>query len=160
MSTTYWPIVLQHLLVGMNAHINLDLGIAAAKVSEGKNIDDLKDDFDKINDILSLLVNDVASDLAEIWPTLKKILKLTRKVDDFLIDFSMQLARDGAWKFAKEVASTPKNQITMLIEDRDLKVVKKADIITNPGWIAKIILMIIRLGERGTVADKINDLSR
>ncbi len=27
----WWPIVLQHLLIGMNAHINLDLGIAAAE---------------------------------------------------------------------------------------------------------------------------------
>lgn len=27
----WWPIVLQHLLLGMNAHINLDLGIAAAE---------------------------------------------------------------------------------------------------------------------------------
>ena len=29
----YWIIVLQHLLLGMNAHINLDLGIAAAQIS-------------------------------------------------------------------------------------------------------------------------------
>ena len=50
------PIVLQHLLIGMNAHINLDLGIAAAKVMEGKDIQNLKDDFDKINDILSSLL--------------------------------------------------------------------------------------------------------
>ncbi len=27
----WWPIVLQHLLIGMNAHINLDLGLAAAE---------------------------------------------------------------------------------------------------------------------------------
>jgi hypothetical protein len=31
-SRDYWPVVLQHLLLGMNAHINLDLGIAAAMV--------------------------------------------------------------------------------------------------------------------------------
>lgn len=27
------PLVLQHLLVGINAHINLDLGVAAARCS-------------------------------------------------------------------------------------------------------------------------------
>ena len=32
----WWPIVLQHLLLGMNAHINLDLGIAAARTSPGQ----------------------------------------------------------------------------------------------------------------------------
>lgn len=160
LSKKYWPIVLQHLLVGMNAHINLDLGIAAAQVSEGENLEDLKGDFDKINEILSSLVKDVENDLADIWPTLRKILKWTRKVDDFLVDFSMELARDGAWKFAKEIANTPKNQIGSLIEKRDLKVAEKANIIIDPGFIASIILRIIRLGERGTVADKIKDLTQ
>ncbi|WP_103070057.1 DUF5995 family protein [Aquimarina sediminis] len=159
LSKRYWPIVLQHLLIGMNAHINLDLGIAAAEVSKGNNIEDLKGDFDKINDILSSLVKDVENDLAEIWPTLKKILKLTRKVDNFLIDFSMELARDGAWKFAKEIAGTPKSETEILIKNRDNKVGEKANIITDPGLIARIILIIIRLGERGTVLDKINDLN-
>ena len=32
LSTDYWPVVLQHLLIGMNAHINLDLGIASAEI--------------------------------------------------------------------------------------------------------------------------------
>jgi hypothetical protein len=32
-SRRWWPIVLQHLLLGMNAHINLDLGIVAARTS-------------------------------------------------------------------------------------------------------------------------------
>ena len=53
LSNNYWPIVLQHLLIGMNAHINLDLGIAAAEVSKGENIEGLKNDFDTINTILS-----------------------------------------------------------------------------------------------------------
>ncbi len=32
------PIVLQHLLLGVNAHINLDLGIAAAQTSPGTQL--------------------------------------------------------------------------------------------------------------------------
>ncbi|WP_298313170.1 DUF5995 family protein [uncultured Aquimarina sp.] len=157
-SKDYWPIVLQHLLVGINAHINLDLGIAAAEVSRGKNIQDLKGDFDKINRILSSLVIEVENDLANIWPTLKKILKLTSKVDNFLVDFSMELARDGAWKFAKELAAIPNEQLEVLIEQRDQKVAEKASIITNPGFIAGIILGIIRISERGSVSEKILEL--
>jgi len=45
----WWPIVLQHLLIGMNAHINLDLGIAAAETMPAGELADLKGDFDKIN---------------------------------------------------------------------------------------------------------------
>ena len=158
LSKKYWPIVLQHLLIGMNAHINLDLGITAAQISKGKPIEDLKDDFDKINTILSSLVNEVQQDLAAIWPTLKKLLQWTKKADDFLIDFSMNLARDGAWKFATTLAGKDPATIDTLIQERDHKVADKAKIITNPGMIARLILGIIRIGERGSVAVKIDKL--
>ena len=158
LSKKYWPIVLQHLLIGMNAHINLDLGIAAAEVMEGKDIQNLKGDFDKINEVLSSLVADVEKDLSEIWPTLKKILKWTGKIDDFLIDFSMEVARDGAWKFAVEFAGTPERDQPALIVSRDESVAKIAKLITNPGFIVSSIFKIIRLGEKGSVAQKISDM--
>ena len=152
------PIVLQHLLIGMNAHINLDLGIAAAEVMKGKDIQSLKDDFDRINDILSSLVADVEQDLSEIWPTLKKILQWTVHIDDFLIDFSMQLARDGAWSFAKILSLTPEEHQVTLIRSRDQSVAKIGRLVSRPGLIVGIIFKIIRLGERGTVIDKIVDM--
>jgi len=158
-SNNYWPIVLQHLLVGMNAHINLDLGIAAAEVSKNKNIDDLENDFNRINEILSSLVNDVQNNLAEIWPTLKKILQKTNKADDFLVDFSMELARDGAWKFALLISETPDNSFQQIIETRDFKVAEKTEIVINPGFWAGIIFKIIRLGERGNVGKRIRQLA-
>ena len=158
LSSDYWPIVLQHLLIGMNAHINLDLGIAASEVSRNQNINDLENDFNKINEILSTLVNEVEQDLAKIWPTLKIILKLTGKVDDFMVDFSMGLARDGAWKFAKSIANKLNVERDDLIKQRDHKVARKAMIITNPGIIIRTIFMIIRLGERGSISNRIVEL--
>jgi len=154
----YWPIVLQHLLIGMNAHINLDLGIAAAQVSEGNPIENLKNDFDKINTILSSLVNDVENDLSTIYPFLKKILKYTKKVDNFLVDFSMEIARDGAWDFAVELSKTSIDKIEETIETRDKKVVNTAELIINPGLIANIIFAVIRIGEKGSIKQKITDL--
>jgi len=121
-STKYWPIVLQHLLMGMNAHINLDLGIAAATVSKDNNIDNLESDFNRINEVLSSLVAEVQQDLAEIWRPLKWLLKLSGKIDDHITDFSMKLARDGAWKFAKSIAGKPQEELESLIVERDKKV--------------------------------------
>src|SRR5450432_1036713 len=100
----YWPIVLQDLLLGINAHINLDLGIAAVQTCPGEGIYALKDDFDKINTVLAGLVADVEKSLTAIWPRLKFLLHYFGKIDSFLIDFSMDQARDGAWKFATELA--------------------------------------------------------
>lgn len=158
LTTHYWPIVLQHLLIGMNAHINLDLGIAASEISENKNINDLQGDFNKINKILSSLVHEVDQDLAEIWPTFRIIVKALGKVDDYLVDFSMKLARDGAWKFAKELSETPEPLKPETITARDQKVSKKASLVTNPGFLISAIFKMIRIGERGSVAKKIEDL--
>lgn len=152
-------IVLQHLLLGMNAHINLDLGIAAAEVSKGKNLNDLEPDFNRINEILSSLVHEVQNDLSALWPILKYILKWTGKVDDYLVDFSMKLARDGAWKFAGQLYAVPENEKGNTINKRDQKVAAKTGIITKPGLIATLVLRIIRMTERGTVSEKIRKLA-
>ncbi|WP_298513861.1 DUF5995 family protein [uncultured Kordia sp.] len=157
---SYWLIVLQHLLLGMNAHINLDLGIAAAEVMKGKDINDLHDDFNKINEILSELVHDVEKELSLIWTFLAKIIKVTEKFDTILIDFSMKLARDGAWKYAKLLASSPKTDWPTLIKERDVKVTKKAEIVINPGFLIRLLFKIIRLEETGTIKTRIEILEK
>lgn len=44
--------VLQHLFLGINAHINLDLGISASETMAGENITGIQGDFNKINTVL------------------------------------------------------------------------------------------------------------
>ncbi|UXP33009.1 DUF5995 family protein [Reichenbachiella agarivorans] len=153
----YWLNVFQHLMTGMNAHINLDLGIAAAQVG-GDEIEDLKADFFKINEILASMVHKVENDYAEIWPTLRFILKFAGRADNFLIDFSMQHARDGAWAFAVELAKTPEERREALIQLRDQKVAQKSKLITNPGFLPSFIFKIMRIGETGNVPSKIKCL--
>lgn len=154
----YWPIVLQHLLWGMNAHINLDLGIAAAEVAEGAPLEDLKNDFDKINTILAGLVEEVEQELSEIWPTLKAILKLSGKIDDFFVNFSMNKAREAAWKFATRLYDTPKEEWASKIAKQDAKVTNFAQLIYPPGLVSRFVFRLIRVGERGTVKEKITIL--
>lgn len=151
----YWPIVLQHLLVGMNAHINYDLGIVAAEVSKGKELEDLHDDFNRINEILSELVHEVQDNLSSVWPFLKFILKLTGKVDDYLVDFSMKIARDGAWKFAGEYFAAAGADKQAFLKQRDWRIGEIVTVVTKPGLIAAAILAIVRLTERGTVRERI-----
>jgi hypothetical protein len=160
LSTNYWPIVLQHILMGINAHINLDLGTAAAEISRGKNLADMENDFNKINTILSSLVHEVESDLSVVWPALKYLLKWSGKVDDFLVDFSMKLAREGAWKYANQIINLPEQELQLSIDARDQRVADKVHIITKPGMIARAVMGIIRVTERGSVSDKINRLKK
>ena len=91
------PIVLQHLLVGMNAHIDLDLGIAAAETVHPDKLIELKNDFHKINEILASLVNGMQDELAQVWPLLKLLDRLAGKLDESLANFGMNISRGHAW---------------------------------------------------------------
>lgn len=158
LATKKSPLVLQHLLIGMNAHINLDLGIAAVEVSPGEQIPLLENDFNKINQILASLVIEVQNNLSAIWPMLKWILSKTGKIDDLLVDFSMEKARKGAWKSATEMADLNVDGLDAYIHFRDTKVAVKSKIITNPGFFVQVLIWIIRIGEIGSVAQKIEKL--
>jgi len=151
----YWIIVLQHLLLGMNAHINLDLGIAAAQIAPKNEIHSLEKDFNTINAILSSLVVDVERDLTEVWPILTWVLQRIKGIDSLLIDFSMQKAREGAWKYALELAPFDGNESEKCIKNRDLVIAQKAKLVTNIGWFPVLFFKIMRLFETGSVDQKI-----
>ena len=151
-----WILVLQHLLLGINAHINLDLAIAAVETSPGESIHDLKNDFNKINLILSKLVEEVEEDLSFVLPILEKILKLTGELDNFFVDFSMEKARDGAWKWATELAAMAPDETIKEIALRDQKITKLATVISHTGLIVKLI----KVFERGSIPKRIEILSQ
>ena len=142
----------------MNAHINLDLGIAAAQITDPANIASLENDFNKINEVLGELLKEVQDSLARIWPTLLWILRKTKNVDDFLVNFSMSLAREGAWKYANEMVVLQGAAWDEAIIARDLKIEKLGRSIVRPGRVERFIFWIIRISERGSVAQKIKDL--
>src|SRR3982074_2070477 len=52
----YWPLIIQQLLIGTNAHVNFDLGVTAAEVAPGAELETLRGDFDRINNILGGMV--------------------------------------------------------------------------------------------------------
>ena len=61
-------LVTQHLLLGINAHINLDLGVAAASAAPPGEVEALRDDFETINVVLAELVDRMQASLATVSP--------------------------------------------------------------------------------------------
>ena len=157
-SKDWWPIALQHLLLGINAHINLDLGVAASRTSPGDALYDLKNDFNKINKILAELVDAVEQDLARVWPTLKLLDRVGGKTDEAVINFSMERARDHAWKVAEGLAPLSEADQMPKIDyvDQDMAVLGRK--IFKPGLIVGTVTKVIRLGERKTVIQIIDIL--
>ena len=159
-ATQYRFIVLQHLLLGMNAHINLDLSIAAAQTCPGVEINSLKNDFNKINEILGSLVRKVEAELFQIWPSFKYLLRMAGNSDLFFANISMSMAREEAWNFAKELAALNHEQQIICIAKRDLLVTQKAQMVVNPGFRLRLACMLVRHYEKGTVAEKIDMLNK
>jgi hypothetical protein len=152
-------IVLQHLLLGMNAHINLDLGIAAATVAEGDDLGLLRRDFDRINDVLESLVNDVNADLTQVWPPLRFLNLIGRRSSGRLTDFSMRRARDHAWALAEDLHGRPSDERSRIIDTSDAVAAALARLVTDLPARTKLLLRAIRFGERGTIRDRIDRLS-
>lgn len=114
------PLVVQHLLVGMNAHINLDLGIAAATVAPAPDqLQALWPDFKTINQVLSRLVQVVEDELGEISPRLRRIEEIAPGLEDRVFDFGIDVARDFAWALATELSRTPRDGWDAVIAARD-----------------------------------------
>ncbi|MGH9392928.1 MAG: DUF5995 family protein [Terriglobales bacterium] len=104
------PLVLQHLLGGMNAHINFDLGLAAAATSPGDQLPGLQGDFDQINALLAAEVGGVERDLAAVSPGIALLEKCGLRSETQIINFNLTAARDLAWCTAQRVAAAPPEQ--------------------------------------------------
>lgn len=151
----YWPVVLQHLLVGMNAHINLDLGIAAAEVAPGASIHALEHDFNLINEILCDMIDDVQDRLGRIWPAMRLIDRICDDLDESVIHFSIRRARAQAWTMAVYLATAPDDGARFAhIQTVDTAMAALGRRVLNPGIKLSLMLAWVRFRERGSVAEK------
>jgi hypothetical protein len=153
--------VLQHILLGINAHINLDLGIAAAQTRSGDAIFGLRKDFDTINDIIAALTDRVQERLADIWLPFRLLDYLLRTEDEGWVNFSIRVSRGAAWKAATALAfARQKETEDALIRELDNAVAFFAKKITAPGFWINFGLRFMRRGEQGTVSEKIEILMK
>jgi hypothetical protein len=126
------PLVLQHLLAGMNAHINLDLGIAAAQTSPGGQLQELATDFNRINAVLAEQIGAVEREMAEISPVVVLLQRLGLLTDTRIINFSLETAREVAWSRAQSLAATPPGELAVAIDQIDHEVALFGSAIVRP----------------------------
>lgn len=152
------PIVLQHLLLGINAHINLDLAIAAAQTAPGATLPALQRDFDHINVILGSQVGNVKTTLSTVWPLLRFYDRLAGEAADVMINFSMSRARNASWQAAQTFASLPDSAWDAEINALDRRTSLLGKVICNPPIRLRLLLLAIRVGERGRVGEIISHM--
>lgn len=135
-------IIVQQMICGVNAHIDLDLGIAAEMVAPGKQIDSLHHDFNTVNAVLASQVSTVVMEIDSLSPVLADIYAVLMQHELDLIADGLVVVRDGAWRFAELLAHTPGFVDPSVIAVHDLKVAELGKLILDPPglrWIVKEI---------------------
>src|SRR5215475_8321232 len=126
------PLILQHLLLGINAHINLDLGVAAVETSPSGQLESLKHDFELINKILADLTQPVQDAVGEVSPWIGLLEKIDPSADNAIINFSMDRARASAWGFAVELNSLGGNERIAAVKLRDQEIAALGRLVYKP----------------------------
>ena len=151
--------IVQHIMLGMNAHINLDLGIATASTMAGKDITKIENDFNKVNDILFQITNELQDRLSRVSPLMFLLDWLGKNKDEQIIDFSMRKAREQSWNSANLLWSLGDDNNAGAIDKIDQVVLKIAERIKSPKTgIVRFILKVIQKFETKDVSRIINKL--
>jgi hypothetical protein len=98
------PIILQHMMTGMSAHITFDLGIAAFATA-ANSLQSLEKDFNRVNAILASQVPGTLNAINKLSPDLRWIRRLLPEV--WVIRRVLRKLRKSAWYFAIYLAMHP-----------------------------------------------------
>ena len=145
--------IVQHILLGMNAHINLDLAVAAALVMDGKDINAIENDFQKVNDILFQITNELQDRLSRVSPLMFMLDVMGKNKDEKIINFSMRKARNQSWKAAKRLWSLDQKESQHAINKIDRLVVLLSKLISSPkSLMISLFLKVIQAFETKEVS--------
>lgn len=145
--------VLQHLFLGINAHICLDLGVASAQLLPGKAIFSLKNDFDLVSDVLASMTDFVQEDVADFWKPMKIIDLLGGKYDEKFADWVIHSARKQAWEVATSFHTQADNAHLDIIGKVDAATAETAQKLWKPSIPALMLSQVVRISEKGSPAE-------
>jgi hypothetical protein len=145
------PVIFQHMLLGMNAHINLDLAIAAAQTSPGSDLPGLKRDFQEITVLLGEMIDSVQERIDQVSPWFRIIDYVGGRTDEQVCAFAIKTARNLAWKAAEELAVAAPDKYKQEIASHDQIVAELGRKIQSPGRLVRAALYLVRVRESNQV---------
>lgn len=146
-------ICLQHLILGINTHINLDLCIATAACCPGDKIYDLESDFNKINAVIATQAQLVQDTLCKVWFPLKMLNDIANNQEKAVLNFSIDTARTCSWANAVALALTSDQLKNQLISQIDHTVIEVGKKVINPGFWVNLTLKPVLLMESKDVGN-------
>jgi hypothetical protein len=144
--------ILQHVLVGMNAHINYDLPLVVIEAANGDKIANIEPDFNAINDILKDLLDPVQKVIDTFSPLLHILDEVGGRGDEKLVTFSIRTARTEAWHEATRLADESPEQRERSRVSLDRKVAVIASRIIVPDGVLGLASSLIARTESTDIA--------
>ncbi|MGD9703567.1 MAG: DUF5995 family protein [Acidimicrobiia bacterium] len=158
-SRRWRPIALQHLLLGMNAHINLDLGVTAAEFAGVDGLATVRRDFDAINHVLADLVDACQSAVGTVSPWIDLADRVSGPGDEAIVRFSLVAARRQAWRAAERLAELQGADRDRAATEIDEAAARIGRCVCNPGLRGNLVLLIVRMRERARPREVIRILN-
>lgn len=124
--------ILQHIMLGINTHINLDLGLAASMVMQQTDILEIENDFNTVNTILGNIVNEMQERLSRVSPLLFLLDLAGKNTDEEIINFSLGKARALSWYNANLLWGLGVGHQDDAIRNMDLAVLQLGEFIKSP----------------------------
>ena len=128
--------IVQHLLLGINAHVNHDLPQVVVELApRGTDLAELRRDFDAINQIL-------AESLPMVLRSLGTVSRWVNTAAVFggkqLFDFSLNVARRRAWEAAERMQPLDDHGRAEYVAELDRLVRVLAYLVANPGPVSRV----------------------
>jgi hypothetical protein len=136
-------LIVQHLLLGINAHVNYDLPQTVAAIARESSNDwsAIRRDFDAVNVILAATSVDVLRDLDRVsrWTNEAAALGGGK-----LFNFSLRRARDQAWSAARRLAVLDDDEQAEEVRELDDLVAVVAYLVSRPVFPASLVMGLAR----------------
>ncbi len=139
--------ILQHLLLGVNAHVNYDLSNTCVVIAPGKEIINLSKDYFKINQILSAAIVQLEKDIFYLSPVLGTLAKMIPKLERKLLNFSVSVARAKSWECSCIQAMSDEKGKEEVREGSKAMAKEIGNRVKNPGILANIVVFFMMITE-------------
>lgn len=144
-------LIVQHLLLGINAHVNFDLPQVVVAIADTTgDLQSVRQDFDAVNDVLAARQVEVLRSLGTVsrWVNVAAAIGGGR-----LFNFSIERARRQAWSAAERMWALDADGRTAYVAELDRLVSVLAYLITRPAFPASVALRGLRVLEQRDPAE-------
>jgi hypothetical protein len=135
-------LIVQHLLLGINAHVNFDLPQTVVQlVDGGAGLAAIRPDFDSVNKVLADTYDELMGDLDRVtrWTS-----KAAAYGGGWAFNFSLRAARQQAWRAATRLAAETDTERRDDVAVLDELVAVLAFMVTRPTVPARWLVPVLR----------------